>query len=413
MSEKIKNKKWFLFSLLGILLIIGVISINKRQSLMVSNTETTKELETTTKALTPSKVVEVKSNRVKKIVGYYAAWASYSGYLPDKLNPNKVTHLNYAFANISDDLKITMGYPDIDPGNFKKLRQLKQENASLKTLISVGGWTWSGKFSDLALTEESRNSFADSCVDFIVEHGFDGVDIDWEYPVSGGLSTNSKRPEDRQNFTLLLKVLREKLDARSAIDQRQYLLTIAGAAGSSFTSNTEISSYHQYLDYANIMTYDIHGTWDKYTDFNAPLYQNGDHSQQYKWSVDAGVEEWIAKGFPKEKIVLGIPFFGHIYNQVSNVNRGLYQTYSDGRSITYGEIESKYLNKSEFTRYYHGESYVPWLFDGSTFISYEDEGSIEIKSQYVNTKGLGGAFVWELSQDPNQVLLDVINRIVP
>lgn len=117
MSEKIKNKKWFLFSLLGILLIIGVISINKRQSLMVSNTETTKELETTTKALTPSKVVEVKSNRVKKIVGYYAAWASYSGYLPDKLNPNKVTHLNYAFANISDDLKITMGYPDIDPGN--------------------------------------------------------------------------------------------------------------------------------------------------------------------------------------------------------------------------------------------------------------------------------------------------------
>lgn len=259
-----------------------------------------------------------------------------------------------------------MGYPDIDPGNFKKLSQIKEKNPSLKTLISVGGWTWSKKFSDVAFTKESRNAFADSCIDFIVEHGFDGIDIDWEYPVSGGMATNTRRPEDRQNFTLLLKTLREKLDARAALDQKYYLLTIAGSAGSGFTTNTEMDSFHQYIDYANIMTYDIHGTWDKYTDFNAPLYSNGDNSSQYKWSVNAGVEAWIAKGFPKEKIILGIPFYGHIYK-----------------------------------------------FDGSTFISYEDEDSVRLKVEYIDNKGLGGAFVWELSQDPNEVLLDVISVNLP
>lgn len=462
MNEKLKNKKWSLFFLIGIFLMMGIISITyyflekeqKEESLIVAYSETTERaietteeepeiteeasvtteevvaesaidemiepettefttIEPTTIAVATPKVAESNLTKDKKLVGYYAAWATYSGYSPDKLSPNKVTHINYAFANIGDDLKISMGYPDIDPGNFKKLRRLKQENPNLKTLIAVGGWTWSGKFSDVALTEESRNIFADSCVDFIVEHEFDGIDIDWEYPVSGGMATNSKRPEDKQNFTLLLKTLREKLDARGAVDQKAYLLTIAGGAGSGFINNTEVSAFHQYLDYANIMTYDIHGTWDKYTDFNAPLYNNGDNSLQYKWSADAAVGAWIEKGFPKEKIVLGIPFFGHIYHQVTNINRGLYQTFSDGKSISYGDIASKYLNSSDFTRYYHGESKVPWLYDGSTFISYEDEGSVTLKIEYINTKGLGGAFVWELSQDPNQVLLDEINRSLP
>lgn len=345
-----------------------------------------------------------------RVVGYYAAWSAYSGYTPDKVDASKLTHINYSFANISSDLKVTLGYPDIDPSNFSKLNALKQTNPNLKTLISIGGWSWSGKFSDVALTEASRTTFADSCVNFIVQYGFDGIDLDWEYPVSGGLSTNIKRPEDKQNFTLLLKTLREKLTARGLIDGKQYLLTIAGGAGSWYLNNIELSNLQQYLDYANLMTYDIHGTWDGYTDFNAPLHNNSDTSPQYKWSVESSVNAWLNAGIPANKLVVGVPFYGNIYNSVNNANNGLYQTFSGGSSIPYSSIVSKYLNTPGYVRYFHQQSMVPWLFNGSTFISYDDEQSIGLKAEFIKSKGLGGAAIWELSQDSNGTLLSAISR---
>ena len=96
------------------------------------------------------------------------------------MDVSRLTHLNYAFAKIDSNLKLAMGYPKYDPQNFAVLRKLKQKNPDLKTLISVGGWDWSERFSDVALNKESRNIFADSCIAFIVEHGFDGVAIDGE-----------------------------------------------------------------------------------------------------------------------------------------------------------------------------------------------------------------------------------------
>ena len=344
----------------------------------------------------------------RKIVGYYAAWAAYSGYFPNQINANKLTHINYAFANISSDLKLTLGYPDIDQNNFKILNSLKQTNPNLKTLISVGGWSWSGKFSDAALTDASRTAFADSCVVFIKQYGFDGVDLDWEYPVSGGLATNLKRPEDKQNFTLLLQKIREKLDAQGALDNKHYLLTIAGGAGSSYVQNVEMTKMSQYLDYATIMTYDLHGMWDTYTDLHAPLYMNNDITPQYKASVDSAVNEWINASFPADKLVLGIPFYGYLFSSVNNTNNGLYQSYAGANSISYQSIVDNYLSKPTFTRYFHSQSMVPWLFDGSIFISYEDPQSISNKTDYIKSRSLGGAMVWELSQDPNEVLLGAL-----
>jgi Chitinase len=342
----------------------------------------------------------------KMVVGYYAAWSAYSNFTPDKVDASKLTHINYAFANIGSDLKIALGYPDVDPANFTKLNTLKQANPNLKTLISVGGWDWSGRFSDVALTDASRTAFADSCVAFILKYGFDGVDIDWEYPVSGGLSTNIRRAEDKTNFTLLIQKLREKLDAQGMLDGKHYLLSFAGASGSWYTNNVELSKLSQYVDYANIMTYDIHGNWDSYTDFNAPLYNNTDTSPQYKDSVDSGIKAWINAGYPASKLVMGVPFYGYIYKSVTNSNNGLYQTYSGASSISYANVAGNYLNAAGYVRYWHSQSMVPWLFNGSTFISYEDEQSMAYKASYIKTKGFAGAMIWELSQDPNRVLLN-------
>ena len=344
----------------------------------------------------------------KILVGYYAAWAAYSDFTPDRIDASKLTHINYAFANIGKDLKITMGDPDKDPSNFKLLNDLKKKNPELKTLISVGGWTWSDKFSDAALTEVSRTAFAQSCVAFMKKYGFDGVDIDWEYPVGGGLAGNSRRSADKHNFTLLLQKLREKLDAQGAADNKHYLLTIAAGAGSSYAKNVELSSIHKYLDYATIMTYDIHGMWDPYTDLLAPLYNNTDASPQYKASVDSSINEWEKTSFPMDKLVMGIPFYGYRYSSVSNVNHGLYQTFSNASSINYNLIVKDYLNKKGYKRYFHSQSKVPWLYNGSTFITYEDPESIGIKADYIKSEKLGGAMIWELSQDPDRVLLNTL-----
>lgn len=132
-----------------------------------------------------------------KMVGYYAGWASYSGFLVTDIDARKLTHINYAFANISDDGEMVVGDPASDYENFKQLQHLKKKHPHLKTMISVGGWTWSKNFSNAAASEDSRVKFAESVRRFILENGFDGVDLDWEYPVSGGHPDNVNRPEDK------------------------------------------------------------------------------------------------------------------------------------------------------------------------------------------------------------------------
>ncbi len=345
----------------------------------------------------------------KILAGYYASWAAYSGYTPLNIPAQNLTHIYYAFANIGPDLKIAMGDAAIDPSNFAKLRQLKQQYSHLKTLISIGGWTWSGRFSDIALTDESRAAFADSVVSFIKQYGFDGVDIDWEYPVGGGLATNAVRPEDKVNFTLLMAKLREKLDAQGRLDAHRYLLTFAGAAGSFFAENAELDKLANSVDFASVMTYDMHGPWaGSNTDFNSPLFTPAGTSPQYQWSCDSAVKLWLNKGFPKDKLIMGIPFYGVRFNGVANTNYGLYQRFASGSSIPYDQIAATYLKNPSFKRYVHVDARVPWLFDGATFISYDDPASIAEKAAYIRSSGIRGAMVWELSQNADGTLLNAI-----
>lgn len=346
----------------------------------------------------------------KHIVGYYPAWKSYSGYTPDKIDANKVTHINYAFANIGTDLKIEMGYPDKDERNFEMLNQLKKTNPDLKILISVGGWNWSGRFSEVAATEETRATFADSCIDFISKYGLDGIDLDWEYPVGGGFETNSSSPDDKQNFTFLLKEIREKLDAQGIKDNRYYMLTIAAGASNYYINNTEVDKFHKYLDYVNLMTYDINGPWDPYSDFNAPLYK--DESSQYKICIDSSVNAWLDAGLPRDKLVVGIPFYGYRYHVPNSDNKGLHQKHINGDGLSYHSIVEDYLNDSGYTRNFHEESLVPWLYNGDTFISYEDPQSILLKAEYIKNKNLRGAMVWELSQDSDGELLNSLYKVL-
>lgn len=356
--------------------------------------------------ITPTALANGMKEPERKIVGYYTSWSAYSGYTLDKVDATKLTHINYSFANINEELKIVLGDPYIDLVNLQKIMELKMINPNLKVLVSVGGWSWSDKFSDVALTDESRIIFANSCIDFMREYGFDGIDIDWEFPVRGGLPDNIYRQEDKENFTLLLKELRETFDTQGQIDNKSYILTFAGGASSMFTDNIELEEIHKYVDFANIMSYDMHGSWDKYTDFNSPLYTNNESLNNIKLSVDESMKIWINRGFPKEKIVMGISFYGKQYNNVSPWNDGLYQLYDGNSTIGYGDIVYKYLDKQGTNRYFHYGSLMPWIYDGTSFITYEDEESISYKADYIKLNELGGAMIWEVSGDFNGLLLN-------
>jgi len=379
----------------------------------------------------------------KNIIGYYTSWSVYvrDYHVPD-IHADKINYINYAFANI-DNVNgiIILGdpYADIekwypgdswDPdslrGSFHRLQILKAANPHLKTLISIGGWTWSTYFSNIALTEDSREIFAASCVDFIQEYEFDGIDIDWEYPVSGGLPTNIYRPEDKENFTLLLAELRVQLDQAG-----DYLLTIAAPASSIIQENLEIDQIHQYMDWINVMTYDFHGPWgdpqsDPVTNFNTPLFIASDDplGEPYHsyFNLSAAIQGYLDAGVPAEKLNPGLAFYGRGYSGVPDVNNGLYQTYWgpanagtwENGVFDYWDLEQNYININGYTAYWHNEAKVPWLYNPNTqtMISYDNPQSIEEKGNYLNSMNLGGAMFWEFSADKYAVLLNTIYETI-
>jgi len=384
----------------------------------------------------------------QKVVGYYIEWGIYGrDYQPSDMPLEKLTHVNYAFADIGADGRIKIGDPyaaieKLYPGDswdqpyagtYNQLNNvLRAKHPHIRTLISVGGWTWSGRFSDVALTESSRGLFAESCVEFIRSYNFDGVDIDWEYPVEGGLSSNTKRPEDGVNYTLLLEELRRQLDIAADEDGRPYLLTIASPAGWDKVRHLEIDRLSEVLDFINIMTYDLRGAWDLTTTahhasmFENPADPSDANSVAAKYNVSWVVDEFLAQGASPEKIVLGIPFYGRAWGGVSDPlgNGGLYQpgslvppgTWDDWSSGATGvndffEIEDM-ISSGAYTRYWDDIAKVPYLYSPSMhqghFISYEDAESLTYKIDYLLELELGGVMFWEVTADRNDTLLDVI-----
>jgi GH18 family chitinase/lysophospholipase L1-like esterase len=369
-----------------------------------------------------------------RIVGYFPEWAVYQRkYNVPDIRADKVTHINYAFAKIvNGECAIFDAYAAVDKaypgdkwgqgvlrGNFNQLQLLKKKHPHLKTLISVGGWTLSGPFSDAALTAESRAKFANSCVAFMLKYGFDGVDIDWEYPVGGGLEGNKTRPADKQNYTLLLAELRAQLTVQGKKDRKHYLLTIAAPAGPKTYIHVELDKIHGHLDWINLMTYDFHGSWSELTNFNAPLYPSSkdpskDETIRKHFNVDSAVKAYRAAGVPADKIVLGVPFYGRGWGGVKSVNDGLYQPHApnsppgtwEAGVFDYKDLAAKYIGKKG-KRFWHDEAKVPWFFDEKTglMISYDDPESIRLKAEYVVQEKLGGAMFWEWSADDAKATL--------
>ena len=303
----------------------------------------------------------------------------------------RLTHVNVAFGVIRDGLLSMEQLPDLK-AQTARIRAL---NPAIRIVLSIGGWT-AGGFSTMAMTEAGRRAFADSVGRVLDEEGLDGVDIDWEYPCDGSAGIDHD-PSDREHFTQLLQALRDVAGNR--------IVSIAAGGGAYFIEGTEMEKVQAICDYVQIMTYDLRSGFTKEAGHHTSLYAGkGDDSRR---NAHDCVEMFRAAGVPYEKIVIGAAFYSRIWKHVADVHHGLLQPtegvgeYGPG----YGELLKNWIGRNGFEAYWDDEAKAPYLFDGETFVSYDDPRSIACKCAYVREKGLRGIMYWEHACDDTHALL--------
>jgi len=325
---------------------------------------------------------------------------------------HKLTRIYYAFGNVRKG-KIVLETP-MDKYNLQVLDSVKQQNPHLQLLLSVGGWSWSRNFSDAVLSKSRRKRFINSGIKLIKKYNLDGIDIDWEYPGQVG-DGNIYRPVDKQNFTLMLKGFREKLNKLSSDSpsNHHYYITIAAGANQKYLDHTDMRKVQKYLDEVNLMTYDYYNGSSDSTGYHTNLYPTPlDPNQK---SIATSVNEFIKAGVPRHKIVIGAAFYGHGWIGVNALHNGRYQPSSgDAKSYTIDTLRQSYINKNGFRRYWDTTAKAPYLWDAKTrtFITYDDVKSIINKANYVIKNNLGGMMFWQYTQDSSGKLLNAMSSVL-
>lgn len=308
--------------------------------------------------------------------------------------------INLAFGHVADGDVVC----DMDDA-VQDMERIRSVNPDIRIVLSIGGWS-AGGFSEAAYTAEGRARFADTAAKLVKKYGLDGIDVDWEYPCIS-IAGIGASPEDKENFTLLLAETRKALDA---LGDRHYILSIAGGGDGYYTRCTNLGEASRYLDYVQLMSYDLRGGFTVQTGHHTNLYSN--QADLSKSSTDEGVRLYLEAGVPAEKLIVGVAFYSRMWKGVPDVNHGWMQMAqtTGGYGPDFTELKESYINKNGFVRYWDDEAKAPYLYDGDTFISYDDEQSLNEKVQYVNERGLGGIMYWEYSTDETGTLMRTLAK---
>ena len=308
--------------------------------------------------------------------------------------------INLAFGHIINGCVIYA--PDCLLEEYVRIRK---ENPECKIILSIGGWS-AGGFSEAASGKEGREKFAVSAVEIVKKYGLDGIDIDWEYPciATAGIAAS---PDDRENFTKLIKTARETLTSMCNSDK---MLTIAAGAGEYFINSTKMGEVEKYLDYIQLMTYDLRGGYHICTGHHTNLLN--DKKDISQTSAENAVKCFKKAGVRGEKLILGAAYYSRMWTGVPDRENGLHQMAKStgGYGPSYGQLVNEYINKNGYKRIFDEEARAPWLFNGDTFISYDDEESCREKAEYVVCNGLGGIMFWEYRLDETRTLTGVLRK---
>lgn len=372
-----------------------------------------------------------------QLVGYYAERHAASGDYPLKqLATNGaaglLTQLDYAFGKISQsrcqlldaELELKRAFSanqsvdgsadSTDPnqlrGTFHQLQELKKQFPKLKVLISIGGWVNSEGFSDAAQPAHVRD-FVRSCIDMYLRGNFapgilapgifDGIDIDWEYPVDGGMIPG--RPEDTKNFNAMASEFRRQLDALHP----GLLLTAAIPATPEDYKHYDLRTLSRYMNYINIMAYDMHWNGEKTTNLHSALFHDpADPSQppENMHFAAHAVQDFLRSGVPAHKIILGVPFYGKGWTGVNNANHGLYQP-AKAASKSPPEYRALKALPGSADRQFYPKMGSCSIWNNGEFFSYDCPEAIAAKRQYVRQHRLGGLMFWEMGQDTSDAEL--------
>ncbi|MFG6447882.1 chitinase C-terminal domain-containing protein [Roseateles sp. BYS180W] len=331
------------------------------------------------------------ADKPRRIIGYFTSWRTgkngQPAYLAKDIPWAQLTHINYAFAHVDAQNRLSIGnaadpgnaatgltWPgvagaEMDPaysykGHFNLLSKFKKQYPKVKTLISVGGWAETGGYfddsgkrvasggfytmttnADGSTNTAGINAFADSAVSFLRQYGFDGVDIDYEYATSmkdagnpdDFAISNARRASLMKNYVVLMQTLRARLDAAGQADQRHYLLTVAAPSSAYLLRGMETYQVTQYLDYVNIMSYDLHGAWNQFVGPNAALFDDGKDNELTAWSYYTASQygrigylntDWAYHYFrgamPAGRINIGVPYYTRGWQGVTGGSNGLW-----------------------------------------------------------------------------------------
>ena len=353
----------------------------------------------------------------KRIVGYYTNWVQYHKgdckFTAADVNPALLTHLNFAFAKVDPGpggkAKPKFGLAaydekDLGPsGQYAQVNALKKKSPGLKTSLSIGGWShnegdMAWLFTTMAEKPETRGDFIKSTIAFVRNNGFDGIDIDWEYPAD---PTRGGRSIDTNNFTALLNEFRTAIDAEAKASGKDALvLTIAAPAGGTLRG-LDLTKIAGPLDWINLMAYDYEGSWAPHTGHNAPAPKVGMGAQ-------GSVSIYLNFGVPAEKIVLGMATYGHSFAGAESAAVGANAKGAGpkGRctdaagTLSYFEIK-ELIDAGKLKTSWDDNALVPYGYDAASkvWVSYDDERSFAKKMDFIDEKGLGGAMFWAIDTD--------------
>ncbi|PVU90490.1 hypothetical protein BB561_004862 [Smittium simulii] len=375
-----------------------------------------------------------------KTVGYFGSWNYYNKFKLDEIPIEKLSHLVYGFAKINDGrvgvydpwLDLDIRIDNKHNGLFSAINDpngsLKSRNPKFKSIISVGGWTLSKEFSPIAMTSKSRKVFADSVVDFVEKYGFDGVDIDWEYPVKGGDISNKYDPKDGENFVHLISEVRSSLNkhGKKKTPNRHYDLGIAISPNPQVAMHVNFTRVSEIVDFMSIMAYDFSGSWSGKVEHNSNTLSFDTNTE---YSAKNTVKFYLDQKVDRKKLLLGSAFYGKIFRDVENEKFGnVIGLNQPKKSVAYyGEVDGIsehgvmfYKNIKQYTRpdnsagfvqYFDRDRATPYLYSKTKklWITYENKKSIMYKCALINKLGLGGFMFWEVSQDYNNELANAIS----
>ncbi|XVV03553.1 glycosyl hydrolase family 18 protein [Actinosynnema sp. CA-248983] len=416
-------------------------------------------------------------------VGYFVQWGIYGRqFFVKNLDTNgaaaKLTHINYAFGNI-DPVNLTClqgvtkgtspnpqdpnqgdGAGDAEAdysrpfsaaqsvdgvadtgweplrGNFNQLKKLKAKHPHLKVLISLGGWTYSKYFSDVAKTDAARKKFVASCLDIYIKGNlptynaaggpgtaagiFDGIDLDWEWPGAEGHAGNHISPDDKRNNTLLIEEFRRQMDELSRTTGKRYQLTaFTPADRAKIEAGWELSRVAQSMDIFNVQGYDFHGagsdnSWEpNRTGHQGNLYPDADDPYPFHFSVEDSVNAYLEAGVHPRKITVGLAFYGRGWQGVQDGGKkGEWQSATGAAPGQFQEEAgtrgySNLIASVPGCTVYHDEAAVAtscFTGNGGQWWTFDDVWSIQKKTAWLKSRGLLGAMIWEMSGDTGTLM---------